>query len=85
MSGEPILRSYAEPGPQGVCAERKGSGRRTCRRRVADQFSASAMVARSAALYVRVVGRAQPQILKVASCMLSGVRAEIGRPAGSDI
>jgi len=62
---------------EGLCRAVENAGqlsRSACRRRVADQFSASAMVARYAALYVRVVGRAQPQILKVASRMLSGVR-----------
>lgn len=61
----------------GLCtaAEKAGElSRSACRRRVAEHFSATAMVARYVALYARVVGRPQPQILKVASRMLSGVR-----------
>lgn len=48
--------------------------RTACRSRVADHFSASAMVSRYAALYERVVGRSHPQIRRVASRMLASVR-----------
>lgn len=51
-----------------------GLDRAACRRRVADHFSASAMVSRYAALYARLIGRPQPQLLRVASRMLAGVR-----------
>jgi len=48
--------------------------RSACHRRVADHFSASAMVARYSDLYERVTGRQHPQILRVASRMLASVR-----------
>jgi len=48
--------------------------RLACRRRVAEQFSDAAMVAGYTALYERVIGRSHPQILRVASRMLSNMR-----------